>query len=183
MKRTAGIALLVASLLIVLPFSLSPGQDGGKDEETRAQGSGIQAVVTQIGGEKTVVEEILFRKEELGILSLTKVPASTYILMRGKARISVMVTEIQRIEFDNEVVRIMGIDGQTLEGSMDQNTHYFLAGNVAFGGFEVDLADVRSIEFKHPKATQNLCPACNRLYINPSWKYCPHDGAKLKSVK
>jgi hypothetical protein len=180
----AGIAVLCA---LVLPLSLTVGQDAGGDGEKESpaakSGSGILALVSQIEGEKTEVKDALFMEEKLGILSLTKDPSSSYTFLRGRANVTVQLHQIQRMEFDSEKVRIKGIDGKTIEGDIDKNRRYFLTGQLSFGAFEVEISDVRSLEFTHPKVQQKVCPSCNRLYIDPDWKYCPYEGAKLNEVK
>ncbi|GEM_PF-3583034 len=184
MKKAMGILVLAAVVLGLVALESTVGQEGDRGaKEEGPTGSGIKAFVVQTEGEKNEVENAHFQKEQLGLLSLTKVPTHTYTLHRGKAVITVPLRKIKKMIFTGDTVRVIGIAGKELEGQVVKNTRYFLFGNVRFGEFELDLHDAQSVEFVHPKAKQFLCRTCNRLYVNPEWRFCPYDGARLIEVE
>ncbi|MHC5079718.1 MAG: hypothetical protein ACYTHN_11905 [Planctomycetota bacterium] len=197
MKKAPWILIFAGLSLLLLPLSFTVGQEGGdkkeegkkeegkkeEDAQPGSKGSGIKAIIIQVEGERTEVEDIEFREEKLGIISLTKVPTNEYAILRGKAKITIHLSKIQRIDFDGKVARIKGVAGETLEGEVNEDAQYFLFGTVGFGKFELKMTDVRSIELVHPKEPQKFCNSCNRLFVRSDWQYCPYDGAKLKVLK
>lgn len=183
MKTRTGVLLLACAVAVLLPLPSSVGQEGGGEPARAHTGSGIRATVIQLEGRTDRVEDILFKNEQLGILSLTKVPASAYVLRKGRATVTVPIRKIGRIDIDGERVRIAGVDGSAIEGDVDKQSRFFLTGKVSFGDFEVDMAHVKSVEFTHPKGADLYCEACNRLYENAEWKFCPIDGARLKAAE
>jgi hypothetical protein len=188
MKANLGTLALAAALLLALPLSSMVGQDekagGGKPAAAAHEeaGSGVKATVWQVDGTKSEVSDAFLQEEKIGILSLTKVPTDVFRIIKGKAAITTEIWRIVRIDVVGDTVRVTGAEGEPVEGTLDKNGRFFLLGKVGIGEFEINFADVRTVTFSHPKAKQLHCDACKRFYVQ-EWKYCPYEGARLKTVE
>jgi hypothetical protein len=182
-KSWVGIGL-IAAFAALIPLATLVGQEPpDRDDKDKPPpvGSGIKVIVTQTEGVKTEVSDLEMRQEKLGIISLTLVPVDSYMIRKGRAQVTVPIRRIERIIFNGEDVSIKGRKGSIVEGKVDTDSRFFLFGTVAMGEYKIDLAHVKSLEFIHPTGRLQQCPSCNRIYENKEWRYCPHDGARLKS--
>ena len=184
MKKSWAVFGLIAVFAVVFPLASLVGQEppAGKPEAKGGPtGSGITAIVTQTEGVKSEIRDLELRQEKLGIISLTLVPVDSYMIRKGRAAVTVPIRKIDRIIFNGDEVSIKGSKGGTVEGKVDKDSRFFLFGTVAMGEFKIDMAHVKSLEFIHPQARLHQCPSCNRIFENKEWRYCPHDGARLKT--
>jgi len=176
-------ALAAAACALLLQVPSSTGQDGEAQPEKGREGSGIAAVVIQVDGTRSELKDVLLEEESLGIVALTRNPTDAFKFRHGKAVISVDVLKIGRIDLTGDAVRVTSPGGEFTEGVIDKDAMHYLVGRMGIGKFTVAMKDVKTVSFTHPAARPSRCPSCKRLYSEPSWKFCPHDGGRLRAAQ
>ena len=146
----------------------------------RPQGdSGTPAVIGAAGGESKEATNVELTREELNLTSVTREHAEFFTYMLGKARVTIPLNEVRRIEMDGDKVRVTGLDDCVLEGMADADAGYAVSGFHGNARFEAGLMSLRSVEFPSHAHSWRHCPLCSTDYRDPDWLYCPKDRTEL----
>ncbi len=138
------------------------------------------------GKTHTVTQGRLFA-EEVGLLSVSLEPAKEFAFNNGSATLRIPIRSILEIVFEGESdgewtkVRVTDLDKRVIEGTPIATTTNEVRGQSsesAYTEVRLKMNSVRRITFSRGSSTR-ACSECRRIYQDPAWKFCPHDGKKL----